>query len=783
MAEPSEPREARQPQKPDDARQNDQSQTALIPEEMPDDTKRELTDEIERLEEAGLTQDTVKTRTDMHRVWQVVFFVLALALSVFHLYTAIFGTLPSHEQRTFHVGFGLGLAFLLYPGKTGLTRRQAQRTWLLTAVALIVLVLFYTSGRAGWHIIVPAAVVVLLAQAARYVPVKVLGMPAADVALSALGFFSGLYVFFNADEILRAGGFHSDLSRAVGAVGIVVILIAAQRVIGTPLVIVAGAVLLYAVFGDQPFFGEWRHGGYTLDRIISTQFLGTEGVFGTPVAVSSTFIFMFMIFAAMLQRTGMERFFTDAALGMTGHMTGGTAKVGVLTSAFSGTITGSSVANTVSNGAFTIPMMKRSGYKGEYAGAVEAASSTGGQLAPPVMGAAAFIMIEFTGQPYSEIIKAAIIPAILFFVAQYVMIHYDSKRLGIGGLPRDQLPKVRQLVLRKGYLLIPIVVIFVILIQGLTPMRAALLAVGTAVGLNIVAQLIAAAFRRWSTMEDKLTPWGLLEGLVHAARLALPIIVACATAGLIAGVITLTGIGLQLGDLLLDLANNQLLLTGILAMIACLILGIGVPTTANYVLTATVAGPALIAAGGFDVGTTEILVAHLFVYYFGVLADITPPVALAAFAASGIAESNPIRTGVNASRIALGGFVVPYMFLLSPELLLIFEEGDNPWLIGAQASATALAGIFILGVAVAGYLDRKLDWWARLVLGAAGLLLVNAELWTDGIGIGAALVIYAWYRFLGHRDRQAVYVSSSPKQLEAEDLADAEIVDDEESRD
>ena len=749
--------------KPHEIRRDEQSQAALIPDELPDEVKQELTKEIERLEQAGLTQDTVKSRTNMHRVWQAIFFVLALTLSCFHLYTAIWGTLPSHEQRTFHVAFGLGLAFLIYPGKTDLTRRETQRSWALTAAGLVGLLLFYTSGRAGWHIVLPAAVVLLLVQAARYVPITALGMPVADIILSALGFLSGLYVFFNASDILRAGGFHDDLSRAVGAMGIAIILVAAQRVIGTPLVIVAGAVLFYAFFGDQSFFGVWQHGGYTADRVVSTQFLGTEGVFSTPVAVSSTFIFIFMIFAAMLQRTGMERFFTDTALGLTGHMTGGTAKVGVLTSAFSGTITGSSVANTVSNGAFTIPMMKRSGYKGEYAGAVEAASSTGGQIAPPVMGAAAFIMIEFTGQPYSEIIKAAIIPAILFFVAQYVVIHYDSKRMGIGGLPRGQLPKVRQLMLRKGYLLLPIVVIFVILLQGFTPMYAALLAVGTAVGLNIVAQLIAVLFRRWHTMEDKLTPWTLLEGLVHAVRLALPIIVACATAGLIAGVITLTGIGLQLGDLLLDLANNQLLITGILAMIACLILGIGVPTTANYVITATVAGPALIAAGGFDVGTKEILIAHLFVYYFGVLADITPPVALAAFAASGIAESNPIRTGVHASRIALGGFIVPYMFLLSPELLLIFDEGANAWLVGTQATATALAGIFIMGVAVAGYLDRKLDWWARIVLAAAGLLLVNAEALTDAIGIGVALVVYAWYRWHGVRGRQVEHDSAGTR--------------------
>jgi TRAP transporter 4TM/12TM fusion protein len=714
---------------------------------IPDAVLEQISDDLEEFEAEGVGKveleqqtfaDSVSgTRADMHGVWRVAVFVVALVLSGFHLYTAVRGLRSSLVQGSFHLALGLCLIFLLYPSKIFASPRDDVRGWALTLAGMLALVAAYATEMAGAHIVLPAAGVFVLAQAARHVPVRVWGLPVPDLVLSLAGLGAGLYVWYFSSPIERAGGFHGEGDMAVATVGILLVLLATQRVIGTPLVVVAVLALAYTYWG-QSMPGFLAHGGFSVDRIVSRTFLGTEGIFGTPIRVSSTFIFIFLIFAALLQRTGMERFFTQAAFGLTGWMTGGTAKVGVLTSAFSGTITGSSVANTVSNGAFTIPMMKKSGYKGEYAGAVEAASSTGGQIAPPVMGAAAFIMIDMTGMPYAEIIKAALIPAILFFTAQYVIIHYDSKRLGIGGLPRDQLPKVGRLLLRKGYLIIPIVVIFAILLQGMTPMRAATRAIAWAIGINIAAQLIAALFRRWRDMEDKLTPLTLLEGLVDAARLALPIIVACAAAGLIAGVITLTGIGLQLAGALVALAGNQLFVTALLAMIACLILGIGVPTTANYVITATLAAPALMLVGGFE--PHQILIAHMFVYYFGVMADITPPVCLAAYAASGIARSNPLRTGVQSARIALSGFVVPYMFLYSHELLLI----DATWVTGTVAALSAFAGIFILGVAVVGFMHRKLNPVVRLVLAAAGLMLLHADIRVDLLGLAMAGAIFAW---------------------------------------
>ena len=651
--------------------------------------------------------------------------------------------------------------------------------------------------------VLPAAGVLALVQAARHVPWHLLGMPVVDLLLSALAMGASLYLFFNADAIIRAAGrlptFDPSVTPffLVGTIGVLVVLAAAQRAVGAALTVLAMLMLAYAYLG--PYMpGFLAHAGYRIDRIISTSFLGTEGVFGIPIRASATFIFLFLIFAAMLQRTGIERFFTKLALGAAGGFTGGTAKVAVLTSALSGTITGSSVANTVSNGVFTIPMMRRSGYHREFAGAVEAASSTGGQFAPPIMGAAAFIMIEITGIPYVEIIKAAAVPAILFFAAQFIVIHYESKKLGIRGLPRAQLPSVRRLLVVQGYLLAPVVIIFIILGSGFTPTRAAVWAIATTIVVNLLVQLVTlvvgavrnapdpppepdpaplaagagpvatvqhrwsrfshrayaampvrarSAVTRWRQLDDKLTVRTLPAGLVDASRIALPIIAACAAAGLISGVITLTGLGLKLVDGLLALGQNNLLLVLFFVMIACLVLGIGVPTTANYVITATLAAPALLA---FD--AVPLLAAHMFVYYFGVTADITPPVCLAAYAAAGISGGNPIRTGVWSVRVAISGFIVPYMFVLNPGLLLL----DVTWAGAAGIFLTAVVGVTALGAAVAGYIDRPLAPPVRLALVGSGLLLLAGSLWTDVLGFAGCAAIFGYQWWTGRRGPSAL---------------------------
>jgi TRAP transporter 4TM/12TM fusion protein len=768
-------------------------------------------DDIKHLvEDQTFAEATPKVRYDQHVIWRGVIFLIALTLSVFHLYTAFLGTLPSHQQRTFHLAFGLGLIFLLYPAKRSHHRRERWAGWVITSIGLLVLWLLYSAGEAGLYVVLPSAGVILLIQASRHLPVTVLGMPAADILLSGLGFLSGLYLFFNSEAIMRAAGRLPSADPAVtpffliATIGVLLVLAAAQRAIGSALTVLASVMLAYAYLG--PFMpGFLNHRGYFVDRILATSFLGTEGVFGIPIGVSATFIFLFMIFAAMLQRTGMEKFFTKLALGAAGGYTGGTAKVGVLTSAFSGTITGSSVANTVSNGAFTIPMMRRSGYKREFAGAVEAASSTGGQFAPPIMGAAAFIMIEMTPPEigYMEIIRAAALPAVLFFLAQFIVIHYESKRAGIRGLPPEQLPSVRRLLMVQGYLLAPIILIFVILASGFTPMRAALWAIIATVAINIVVQivsLIIGALRRnaplpeadptplavdatpaqrvghaarqrtigalrrapgwvqrsvgqWQHLDDKLTPRTLLVGLVDAARLALPVIAACAAAGLIAGVITLTGLGFKLIDGLLALGMGNILLTLFFVMVACLVLGIGLPTTANYVITATLAAPVIwtLLQGDLDSPTLAmILTAHLFVYYFGVMADITPPVCLAAYAAAGISGGNPIMTGVWAIRIAISGFIVPFMFVLNPQLLLL----DVTWAGAVGVFITAVVGITALGAAVAGYLTRPLNPVVRVVLVAAGLALLGGSLWTDLLGFAVVAAVFGYYWWTGRQTRQ-----------------------------
>jgi TRAP transporter 4TM/12TM fusion protein len=711
--------------------------------DLPEDLRAELQQDVEALEQVNLA-DVGPGARDLRPFWRWVVFIAGLSLSLFHLYTGEFGIRPSLQQGSFHLGLGLALIFLLYPSRSDVSHKRNLIAWALCGLGFVAILLAVQADALTGILALTAAAVLVLILAARHLSWNIGGVAIADIILAAAALASCGYIYLMGRAMADRAGAFNDVDLLAGAVIMLLVLVATQRVIGTPLVVVAIGALLFAYFGQQ-MPGFLIHRGFSIERTISVLGLTTEGIFGTPIQISSRFIFLFMIFAAMLQRTGMERFFTQVAFGLTGGMIGGTAKVGVLTSAFSGTITGSSVANTVSNGAFTIPMMKKSGYKGEFAGAVEAASSTGGQLAPPIMGAAAFIMIDFIEVSYLEIITAAAIPAILFFTAQFIVIHYESKRLGIMGLPRDRLPNVRQLLLRKGYLIIPIVVIFVILAQGRSVNRAALYAIYTTIVVNVLVQLIMAARGRLGQMEDRLTVRALLDGLVDAARIALPIIAACAAAGMIAGVITMTGVGLQLTQGLLNLAGQTLLLTMVFSMVACLVLGIGLPTTANYVITATLVAPAL---AFFD--PVPVIAAHFFVYYFGIMADITPPVCLASYAASGIAQSNPLKTGVQSVRIALGGFLLPYMFVLSPQLLL----QEATWFTGTKAAITALVGVYAVGTAVVGFIDRRLQWWARLVLIGAGLLLLRAELATDLIGLAVFAVVFFWQWWTGPRHRR-----------------------------
>jgi TRAP transporter 4TM/12TM fusion protein len=453
----------------------------------------------------------------------------------------------------------------------------------------------------------------------------------------------------------------------------------------------------------------------------------TEGILGTPIAVAATFIFLFILFGAFLDKTGIGKFFIDFANAIAGKAVGGPAKVAVLSSALTGTISGSSVANTVGTGSFTIPLMKSLGYRPEFAGAVEAAASTGGQIMPPIMGAAAFLMAEFIGIPYSSIAKAAVIPALLYFTGIWIMVDLEARKTGMKGLDASKLPKLAKVLKERWYLLTPIVVIVYMLMSGTTPIKAAL--------FGILSAIIVGMFKRETRMDIKR----LLETLEIGAKSALGVSIACACAGIIVGTVTLTGLGLKMGNGLVELAGGYLLPTLVLTMISSLILGMGAPTTANYIITSTIAAPALLKLN------VNPLTAHMFVFYFGIIADITPPVALAAFAGSAIAKSDPIKTAFNASKLAIAAFLIPYMFVLNPQLLLI----DTTVAEIIQITITSLIGMLGIGIAMQGYIFGKVNWILRIIFLLGGLALIDPGLLTDLIGIGAVGlgILYQWNKY------------------------------------
>ncbi|MCQ6274276.1 TRAP transporter permease [Bacillus sp. V3B] len=609
----------------------------------------------------------------------VIFFGL-LAFSLFQIYTSVFGVLTAQLQRSIHLGFALALIFLLFPARKKDLGKKHKIAWY-------------------------------------------------DMILAAASIVVGSYWPLMIDDLVNRVGRLTDIDFLVGLLAILLVLEATRRAVGLPITIIAVLFLTYALFG--PYMpGFLAHRGLALDRLVQAMFYTTEGILGTPLGVSSTFIFLFLLFGAFLVKTGVGQYFNDLAVSLAGKSIGGPAKVAVFSSALQGTISGSSVANVVTSGSFTIPMMKKLGYKKEFAGAVEAAASTGGQLMPPIMGAAAFLMVEFIGGgiTYWEIAKAAAIPALLYFSGIWIMTHFEAKRVGLRGLTKEEMPN-RKEVLKEIYLLLPIVAVIVLLMSGMSVMYAAL--------YSIVITILVSAIKK----KTRITFKGFIEALVDGARTALGVAAATAAAGIIVGVVTKTGLGLKLANGLLDLAGGSLIPTLMLTMVAAIILGMGSPTTANYVITSTIAAPAIILLGVPD------LSAHLFVFYFGIVADITPPVALAAFAASAVSGGEPLRTGVNASKLAIGAFIIPYMFVLSPELLMI----DTTWTYLIWVVFTALAGMTTIGAGVIGFWFRKLSWVERLLGIVGGLCLIYPEGYSDIIGLAIfAGLIAIQFIFKGH---------------------------------
>ncbi|BCV24159.1 TRAP transporter permease [Gelria sp. Kuro-4] len=595
-------------------------------------------------------------------VWAKVISVIAIVMSAFHLYTAGFGTLQAMKQRSVHLAFVLGLIFLLYPASRKTARRN-KPTWL-------------------------------------------------DILFAVLGIIGGLYNFLYFDTMAMRGGIANNFDYFWGVVTLLLILEAARRCIGKELPLLSLVFVAYGLFGNR-IPGIFGHTGFTWDRIVYHLYFSTEGIFGVALSVSATYIFMFILFGAFLGETGMAKFINDISMALAGGSAGGPAKVAIFASALLGTINGSAVANVATTGAFTIPLMKSIGYKPHFAGAVEAVSSTGGQIMPPVMGAAAFVMAEFLGMPYAKIMIAAILPALLYYLADFVQVHFEAVKIGLRGLPRSELPSLRQVLRTRWHLAIPLLAIVYLLLTGKTPLFAAFY--GTLI--TIVAS--------WFKKETRLSLAGLLRAMESGAREAITVAIACAVVGFIVGIVTLTGIGLTIGDNILALAGGNLLATMFLTMVLSIILGMGLPTTACYIVAATVAAPALIKIGVPD------LAAHMFVFYYACLANLTPPVALAAYAGAGIAGANPSKTGWTAVRLAIAGFIIPFLFVYSPILLL--QTRNTPALV--QAIVTAILGVTALGIGAEGYFLHLTTLVERALFfaGAFGLMIPGA--YTDLAGL------------------------------------------------
>jgi TRAP transporter 4TM/12TM fusion protein len=653
-------------------------------------------------------------------------FLIAVLFSSFQVVSAAFSPLSSVVVRAIHVGFLLLMTFPLFPGITAKRQPLPGVAWLL--------------GGAGF----------------------------------LLAFYHWI---FEGDLVQRAGD-PTQLDLAVGVITLALVFEAARRIMGPALPLICGAFLAYALFGNH-LPGALAHRGYAFSQVIDQLGFGTEGIYGIPTYVSSTYIFLFILFGSFLEQAGMIRLFTDFAMGTVGHTRGGPAKVAVISSGLMGTINGSGVANVVTTGQFTIPLMKRFGYRADFAGGVEATSSMGGQIMPPVMGAVAFIMAETINVPYVEVVKAATIPALLYFASAFWMVHLEAGRMGLHGLPKSECPDAWAAVRRGWHLILPLAALVWLLFSGYTPLFSgtvglaltAILILGVAVAARLSA--IALRFAFWIALGLACAAFfklgvgiffaivGVLaiacflvkggretlrlavNALADGARHALPVGVACALVGVIIGVITLTGVATTFAGFIIKLGADSLFLSLLLTMLVCLLLGMGIPTIPNYIITSSLAAPALLELG------VPLIVSHMFVFYFGIMADLTPPVALAAFAASPIAQASGLKIGVQAIRVAAAGFVVPYMAVYAPALML---QGGT-WFDTAYIVFKAVLAIGLWGAASIGHLQTRMNWPERILAATAAGFLIVALPVTDEIGFGLGAVFLAWHYW---RCRRAV---------------------------
>ena len=555
-------------------------------------------------------------------------------------------------------------------------------------------------------------------------------IPWFDYVLMIVGAASFFYYCFSYDSlvmILTSASRITPFQIAVGIIGILCLMELCRRCVGVPILCVAAALIIYTFAIGTP-----------LKRVLYTLFYTTSGVMGTPIQVCAKYIVVFIIFGAFLERTGIAAFFIDLANSLVGRFSGGPAKVAVISSALCGMVSGSSVGNTVTTGSVTIPMMKTTGYKPEFAGAVEAAASTGGQIMPPIMGAAAFLMAEYMNVTYGEVALRAILPAVLYFTGIFIAVHLEAKKLHLSGIPKEELPVMSKLI-RKIYLLLPLVVLVWLVTTNTRTMQFS-------ATIAILVAIVVSLFDK----DNRITPAKIFEALEAGGKGTITVAVACCMAGIIAGCITATGLASKLIGAVVSISNqvsfvNPQFIAMFLTMICCIILGMGVPTTANYCIMASTCAPILITMG------VPKICAHFFVFYFGIVADITPPVALAAYAGSAIAKSNPMKTGINATKLAIGAFIVPYIFCLNPAMLLI----DVTALGIIQIVITSLVGIFGVAAAMNGFLFKKLEWPCRVLICIGGLLMMDPTAITDVIGIVLFAAVFAWQYFGAKKERAA----------------------------
>ena len=546
---------------------------------------------------------------------------------------------------------------------------------------------------------------------------KVNHMPWYDIVLMLLGTGSFLYYTVNAMTIIQQGSNFSTIQIIIGLVGILSLAEVCRRSVGVPILIVLGCLLVYAlIWGlSNPTLGG------KLNYAIRYLFYSKEGILSTPINVCSKFIVVFIIFGAFLERTGIADFFINISNAVVGGFSGGPAKVAVVASAMEGMVSGSSVANTVGSGSVTIPLMKKTGYKPEFAAAAEASASTGGQIMPPIMGAAAFLMADYVGVPYSNIVVRAILPAVLYFAGVFITVHLEAKKEGLRGLTREELPRIKPL-LKQIYLLLPLILL--VYLVG-TSQRS----IQYAAAIAIIVAIVVSLFNK----ENRITPKRIWEALAAGGQGMITVAAACGVAGMIAGTITMTGLANMMINGIVALAGDQVIIALVLTMLCCIVLGMGVPTTANYCIMAATCAPILIRMG------VPTLAAHFFVFYFGIVADLTPPVALAAYAGAAIAQANPMKTAFTATKLAIGAFIVPYVFALNPAMLFIDTTPGAIVLI----CITSLVGIFAVSASLEGWFKCHMKWYERVLSLIGGLLLIYPGLVTDitGLTLVAVMVV------------------------------------------